>query len=549
MNWLHLTFETLGGIGLFLLGMTLLTDGLKAFAGNALRAGLVKFTGSPLMAFGSGVVATLLVQSSTATTVTVIGFVSAGLLTFPQAIGVVIGASLGTTAISWLVAMLGLKVSVGFYALPMIGVGALMRMFARNRWQSLGLAVAGFGLIFVGIDSLLQGMMGLSDSLDFSELAVGGVAGQLLMVLIGFVMTVILQSSSAAVATTLTALYTDSLLFSHAMAIVIGAAIGTTTTGALAALGGTVAAKRTALAHVSFNAWSGLLALALLPVYQRVIEWAQNTGILQDSATGLAAFHSSFIAVGAITILPWIGAFSRIIEKILPEKQPALTRRLDPTVLAVPAVAIEATEITLREIAEELVTLALYRDENEAGVDVQKKIEEVRDGLLRARQFIADIPPAAAEPMATRRLALMHAMDHLFRLLSHAKKKKISKMIRLEAVTQLRVEFREALRLAQAGFAGEKDEHWVEELQKRSKNIAALRGHQRETLLRKTADGAESPEETLQMLDVLRWIDGSVFHTWRIAHYLVGRKASETDMIQLEEAGNGSMDTQTFEGL
>ena len=163
-------FKLVGGIGLFLLGMVLLTDGLKAFAGESLRRALVRFTGTPLKAFGAGALVTALVQSSSATTVTVIGFVSAGLLTFPQAVGVVMGASLGTTGTGWIVAVLGLKISLGFYALP-------------------------------------------------------GLWGHVLAMVIGMVMTVIMQSSSAAVATTLTALHTGTVNFEQAASLVIGAAL------------------------------------------------------------------------------------------------------------------------------------------------------------------------------------------------------------------------------------------------------------------------------------------------------------------------------------
>src|SRR5690606_15462357 len=145
----ELLFQLTGGIGLFLLGMVLLTDGLKAFAGEALRRALVRFTGTPLKAFTSGALVTLVVQSSSATTVTVIGFVSAGLLAFPQAVGVVMGASLGTTGTGWIVSVLGLKVSVGFYALPVVGIGAFMRLLGSGRWRSLGFALAGFGIIFI----------------------------------------------------------------------------------------------------------------------------------------------------------------------------------------------------------------------------------------------------------------------------------------------------------------------------------------------------------------------------------------------------------------
>ncbi|HSK28542.1 MAG TPA: Na/Pi symporter, partial [Candidatus Limnocylindria bacterium] len=174
-------FPLAGGIGLFLLGMALLSDGLKAFAGDSLRRALVQFTGSPIKAFASGALATALVQSSSATTVMVIGFVSAGLLTFPQAIGVVLGASLGTTSTGWIVSAIGLKVSVGYYALPLVGIGAFVKLLARGRWRSLGLALAGFGLIFVGIETLQNGMQGLSGVFKLSELPSSGFLSHVMM--------------------------------------------------------------------------------------------------------------------------------------------------------------------------------------------------------------------------------------------------------------------------------------------------------------------------------------------------------------------------------
>jgi len=171
-----LLFKLVGGIGLFLMGMVLLTDGLKSFAGDSLRRALVRFTGRPSKAFAAGAVATSLVQSSSATTVAVIGFVSAGLLTFPQAVGVVIGASLGTTSTGWIVSVLGLKVSVGLYALPLVGIGAFLRLLATGRWRSFGTALAGFGLIFIGIDTLQDAMGGLSGLFNLSQLPAVGVS-------------------------------------------------------------------------------------------------------------------------------------------------------------------------------------------------------------------------------------------------------------------------------------------------------------------------------------------------------------------------------------
>jgi len=239
----------LGGIGLFLLGMILMTDGLKTAAGNALRKALARFTGGPLSALLSGATLTALVQSSSATTLATIGFVSAGILTFEQAVGVVFGANLGTTSTGWLVSLLGFKVSIAAFALPMVGAGALANLLGRGRWRAAGLAVAGFGLIFVGIDQLQVGMAGLATRLDPSMLPGDNLAGRLALVGLGVLMTVVMQSSSAAVATTLAALHAGTIGLDHAAALVIGQNVGTTVTAGLAAIGASTAARRTALAH------------------------------------------------------------------------------------------------------------------------------------------------------------------------------------------------------------------------------------------------------------------------------------------------------------
>ncbi|MGP1310281.1 MAG: Na/Pi symporter, partial [Phycisphaerales bacterium] len=155
----------LGGIGLFLLGMILLTDGLKAVAGDALRVLLTKAVSNQWSGAAWGATITALLQSSSATSLVTMGLVSAGLLTFAQAVGVVVGANLGTTATGWIVALVGVKFSVSALALPVIAVGALLRLLGRGRWPSLGLALAGFGLLFLGLDALAEGMSGLSDRL------------------------------------------------------------------------------------------------------------------------------------------------------------------------------------------------------------------------------------------------------------------------------------------------------------------------------------------------------------------------------------------------
>ena len=205
--------SVLGGIGLFLLGMTVMTGGLKALAGSALRTVLNKAAATPLHGSFWGAIVTLLVQSSSATTMTTIGLVSAGLLTFPQGLGLVFGANVGTTGTGWLVALIGVRVSLTAAALPMIFFGALIKLLGRGRVSGAGAALAGFGLVLFGLTTLQQGMGGLAERLHPADLPVvlagpdagwwRGMLGVLVLVVVGLVMTALMQSSTAAIAVTL----------------------------------------------------------------------------------------------------------------------------------------------------------------------------------------------------------------------------------------------------------------------------------------------------------------------------------------------------------
>lgn len=519
---LPMIFKLLGGIGLFLLGMVLLTDGLKAFAGDALRRALVRFTGTPWKAFASGALVTLVVQSSSATTVTVIGFVSAGLLTFPQAVGVVMGASLGTTGTGWIVSVLGLKVSLGYYALPLVGIGAFCQLLLRGRGRSLGLALAGFGLIFIGIETLQQGMGSLATAVPFSDLPSQSLWGHLLAMLIGIIMTVLMQSSSAAVATTLTALHSGAVNFDQAASLVIGAAIGTTVTGALAAIGGSVPAKRTALAHILFNLGTGLIAVLLLPLFLAGISWAQAHLGLDPGATSLAAFHTSFIALGVLLFLPFVRRFSAWVEHVLPDRGPPLTRHLDDTLLLSPAVALEATRRALEGATREVLRGLLDTLERPERPATSPELAGVAPALDRIEAFFSRIPPLLDQaPLSRSRVAQIHALDHLTRL--HDRLGPSARMRALLADPRLqdaRTLTLDLLNGAHRGLGQAAAADWLPAVEDGARQLANLRRDGRPTVLQQTADGAWSPSDALEVLDTVRWLDRIAYHTSRLCFYL-----------------------------
>ncbi|MBT8061357.1 MAG: Na/Pi symporter, partial [Gammaproteobacteria bacterium] len=173
---------TLGGLGLFLLGMGVMTDGLKALAGESLHAWLTRFTHSPSSGALTGTVATAVLQSSSATTVTTVGFVAAGLLSFPQALGIIFGANLGTTVTGWMVALFGFKLKIGAAALPVVFAGAMVRTFGRGRWQEVGKAVAGFGVIFLGMDFMQSGMSAFQGTVTPDQFPPDTLTGRIILV-------------------------------------------------------------------------------------------------------------------------------------------------------------------------------------------------------------------------------------------------------------------------------------------------------------------------------------------------------------------------------
>lgn len=520
-------FNLLGGIGLFLLGMVLLTDGLRTFAGAALQRALTRFTGTPVKAFLSGALVTLLVQSSSATTVTVIGFVSAGLLTFPQALGVVFGASLGTTGTGWIVATLGLKITLSQYALPLVGLGGLLKLLGHGRKGALGLALAGFGLLFLGIDTLQAAMAGATAHFELASFPSTGFTGHLLAMLAGVVLTVVMQSSSAAMATVLTALHTGVVNFDQAAALAIGAAIGTTVTGALAALGGTVPAKRTALAHVVFNLVSGLLALALLPWFLRGVVWAQEHWGLDPGAMSLAAFHTAFIALGVLLFLPWVRGFARLIERLLPDRGSPFTRHLDRSLLSAPPIALEATARALRRTAATLFD-GLKGHVNGPPAEPPQALE-IEQALVAIQDYLGRIPlpmengngHGLGESLGQRRVAQLHAIDHLVRLeprlhLGGA----LATHLHHPRLAVARGHARRVLEAGRRVMEPDPPPAIVAEIEAESAALAALRRELRPQILQETAGGESAPAHSLELLDALHWLDHTAYHTWRISHYL-----------------------------
>jgi phosphate:Na+ symporter len=512
--------DLLGGLGFFLLGMVLLTDGLKSVAGDSLRQVLTRFTGGPVKALLSGAAVTTLVQSSSATTLTTIGFVSAGLLTFPQAIGVIFGANLGTTSTAWLVSLVGLKLQIGLFALPLVGIGALLRLVTQGRAASLGLALAGFGLLFVGIDALQSGMAGLSERIDPAALPGATLTGRLALVAVGMAMTVVMQSSSAAIATTLAALDAGTITLEQGAALAIGQNVGTTVKVAVASIGASIPARRTALAHIVFNVLTGIVAFAILPAVLWVAQQVGGGDVADGPAT-LAAFHSTFNVLGVVLLLPFVHRLAAGIERAIPERVPTLARHLDTSLLGLPPVAIEASRRALCEMLR--VTLEVMVEASSGSITAAQRsarLLPVREALAETRRFLGRIRTSPDDQrLFGRHLSAVHAADHvdgLARVCAEGAPDLLTGELALRPAVQ-HLTWGTAAALAWLRDGGEAP---VSTLEDTAATLADLRVSHRQALMQRIARGQEAPEAGVRQIEVMRWLERVSHHAWRAAHHL-----------------------------
>ncbi|WP_171236398.1 Na/Pi cotransporter family protein [Ruegeria sp. HKCCA6837] len=505
-----------GGIGLFLVGMLLMTDGLKALAGARLRDVLSKFTSTPLTGAVTGAVTTAAIQSSSATTVAAVGFVASGLLTFPQALGIIFGANIGTTMTGWLVALLGFKLDLGQAMLPVVFVGALFALSGRKAVSNFGLALAGFSLVFIGIEQLKSGLDAFRGVVTPADFPPDTLLGRLKLVLIGVLITMVTQSSSAGVATALAALSAGAVSFPQAAALVIGMDVGTTFTAVLATLGGGTMARRTGSAHVIYNVMTGVMAFFLLGPFTSV--FVSGAGA-QNSLTALVAFHSFFNALGVVLILPFAKPFARFVEALIPDRGAELTKSLDPLVLGLPEIAVDAAKASVDQIV--LAEVAHLR--SCMGVRLPGETDYGRDSietaLAEARAYLDKIEPSRESDVEISRIkGMYHILDHLDRLLYRC-----SQVDRISELPKDRRLKRLALVVIAATDSYLKiyDQEECENTLNRVRRFLRRQRKLRRDLLISDAATDSLPDEVVwARLDSLRWMHRVSYHLWRIRWHL-----------------------------
>ncbi|MDJ0788790.1 MAG: Na/Pi symporter [Myxococcota bacterium] len=503
-----------GGLGLFLLGMVTMTEGLRGLAGDALRRTLRRATRSPSSGALSGMLTTALVQSSSVTTVAAIGFAGAGLLSFPQALGIVFGANAGTTATGWMVAALGFKLELGAVMPAVILFGVLLRLFGPRRWPHLGSALCGFGLIFLGIEGLQSGMQGLSGVVTPDTFPDDTLVGRLQLVGIGAALTVVTQSSSAGVATALAAMTTGTISFHQAAAMVIGMDIGTTSTALLATVGASLPARRTGWAQVLYNLFTAAGALLLLTPYTHFVEWLAPGSLDSDAAFSLVGFHSFYNVLGVLAVVPAARRFAALVERLVPDRPGPFTQRLEKRLLVDPELALRATAPSLEELADRtLRTVGAWVASGGDEGDPSEQLALLALAVAEVEHYVQQIP-ADAEPVAARRTAAIQVVEQLRRL--HERFEGRPEREVLLAEPRLREWSERLARLSKSAppLASEA------ELSAFRSDLAHHHDVYRREITRQAGEGELPVAAALERLDAFRWLERVTHHGWRLTHHL-----------------------------
>ena len=377
------------GVAVFIIGMQFMEDGFKFFSGGILEKLIANSTNTNSKAIFLGITATAILQSSSLIAIIVISFLSAKIISLAGALGVVFGSAVGTTATTWIVSTLGVKIDIAAFALPMIIFGVIFRFYKNRNFQGVGNILLGLGFVFLGIGYMKDGFEDLKQGINLAQFAIDGYAGIIVYTLIGALATVIIQSSSATMALTVTALVTGQIVYINAMAIAVGANIGTATTAALGAMVSNANSKRMAVGLFIFKGITAVITLASLYLMIDFVDYiSKYLGIKSDDwAMKLAVFHTLFNLVGLLIFSFFIPKLVIFLKKLFVEDKDSYISKpkfIDMEVIAVPFAALKATRketIHLYDNASEVLSHAimLHRHRYIGKSNISKIVKESSD--------------------------------------------------------------------------------------------------------------------------------------------------------------------------
>ena len=496
-------------------------DALRILAGASIRGALMRFTRSPVTGALTGAVGTALLQSSSATTVAAIGFVGAGLMSFQSALGIVFGANLGTTITGWLVMVVGFKLDLMALMLPLVFAGMLLKLFASGRLVSIGMAVTGFGVVFVGIDQMQVGMEAMHGLLTGLQLPTDTVLDRIQLVLIGAAFTALTQSSSAGVAAVLTAMHSEAISLAQGLALVIGMDVGTTVTAVMATLGGSIGSRRTGLSHFVYNVMTAALAFLLVTPYVGLwTHWAPQA-LVDDRQLLLVLFHTGFNLLGVILVLPFAGHFARLMLYLIPEAEESYTKRLDESLLKEPALAIDALSASL--VGEFTALLDHTRDllshrEATDPLDLARLQQALQETHVWADRVELDAGHENFRPL----VACFHVLDHLQRLHERCDEDatRVRRARRASSLSESHLALSKTVdRVAQCVA----DERWedAQEIARANARAISNRGTPvRAAIIDDVACGALAADEATGCLESMRWLRRVSHHVAKITEHI-----------------------------
>ncbi len=444
---MNIAITIFGGLGLFLFGMKILSESLQRTAGDGMRKILSKTTDNRFKGVLTGFTVTGVIQSSSATTVMVVSFVSAGLLTLEQSIGIIFGANIGTTVTGWIVALLGFKFKITLFAMPAIGLGLFISFVNNEKIKGFGDCLLGFGLLFLGLDIMANSVQDLRGSeiimKAMSSFNADSITGTIGAIAVGTIITLIIQSSSATMAMTMTLAVFGIIDFYTACALVLGENIGTTITANLAALGANRTAKRAAFVHFLFN-FFGVIWVFLLfkSIFIPIVDFfvpgdpfiasEANKSILGDH---LAMFHTMFNVCNTLLFLPFVNVLAKIATKVIPGNETEESQHLkyiSSSIVSTPSINIDQARLEAKRMSEICIEMfsilpeILNNPDKKMGKQVKmlQKHEATLDLLEREiSEFLVKITQEKMSIEQTHQISsLLHSINEFERIGDHCER-------------------------------------------------------------------------------------------------------------------------------
>ena len=419
------TLSLLGGLGMFLFGMKIMSEALQRLSGDRMRAVMRTMTGNRFAAVGSGFLVTCLVQSSSATTVMIVSFVNAGLLTLIEATGLIMGANIGTTTTFWLVSFFGFKFSVNSIALPIMGVALPLLFVRKAKLRNLGEFLMGFGLLFLGLMFLKDAVPDIRDNPEILQFISGftghGLGSVLIFFIFGTILTVAVQSSSVAGAITLTMAYKGWIDYPSACAIILGENVGTTITANIAALGGNIEAKRAARVHFLFNLLGVVWCILIFGPFTRLVEWLMpgEAASPEHIPLHMAGFHSIFNLCNTAVLVGFVPQLARLATRLVRDRagpsrdHVSYDSPLVPNTGELNLAEAERDVVRMANITRELVVgfAELFEkqpDDLEAKVHRMKELEQESDRqAVETTQYLLRCTAGGLSDQAMARVTVM----------------------------------------------------------------------------------------------------------------------------------------------